>query len=130
MADREWKGLYYKYDEKYVKGHLFFKKNLFHKDVNSTPKIQYLVQEDPSKEDTNEKPLQVPNTIKPSTSNKESIISLHPLSDISTLNTFKIKGYIKYHQLVMVIDNRNIHNFINMFKYMALHIFIHPSNNF
>ena len=46
------------------------------------------------------------------------------------MQTLKIKGYIKYHQLVVLIDNGSTHNFINQSKVVALHIFIHPINNF
>ena len=65
-----------------------------------------------------------------STSTKETIISLHALSSVSTPQTLKIKGYIKYHQLVVLIDNDNTHNFINRSKVKSLRIFIHLINNF
>ena len=86
--------------------------------------------EEPSMEEINEQPLPVPATVELATSTKEAIISLHALSSVSTPQTLKIKGYIKYHQLVVLIDNGSTNNFINRSKAQYLHIFIHLINNF
>ena len=77
-----------------------------------------------------EKPLQLPNTVEPTTSLDEAIISRHASSGISTLQTPKIMGYIKHHKLVVFIDSGSTHNFINRSKVLALHCFLHPVNNF
>ena len=83
--DRQHKALCYNCDEKYVKGHYFHEQNLFHMDISFTPEIEYLGQEKPSEEETNEQHLQAPDIVTPSTSNKEAIISLHALFSIYTL---------------------------------------------
>ena len=46
-------------------------------------------------------------------STEEAISSLHALSGVSTPQTLKIKGYIKCHQLLVLIDSGSTHNFIN-----------------
>ena len=81
-------------------------------------------------EDINEQLVPVPDTVELATSTEEAIISLHAFSGVSTPQTLKIKGYIKYHQLVVLIDNDNTHNFINRSKEKFLRIFIHPTNKF
>ena len=77
-------GLCYNYDEKYVKGIRCHEQKLIHMDVNSTPVVEYLDQEEPSKAEATDKPLPSPATIEPATSPDEAIISLHALSGIST----------------------------------------------
>ena len=79
-------------------------------DVNSTPEMEDLGPKEPSEEETNEQTLPVPDTVEPASSTEESIISLHALSGVSTPQSLKIKGYIKYHQLVVLIDSGNTHN--------------------
>ena len=86
--------------------------------------------EEPLMEDINEQSIPVLDTMELDTSSEKSIISLHTISGVSTPETIKIKGYIKYHQLVVLIDNNNTHNFINRSKGEFLHIFIHLNNNF
>ena len=81
-------------------------------------------------EEINQKPLPVLDIVEPAISTKEAIISLHALSGVSTPQTLKIKNYIKYHHLVVLIDIGSTHNFINRSKVESLHIFIHPINNF
>lgn len=85
---------------------------------------------EPLVEDINEQPMPVPDMVELATSTEEAIISLHALSGVSTPQTLKIKGYIKYHQLVVLIDNDNTYNFINRSKVESLRIFIHPINKF
>jgi hypothetical protein len=86
--------------------------------------------EEPSVEDINEQLMSVLDTVELVISTKEAIISLHALLGVSTPQTLKIKGYIKYHQPVVLIDGDNTHNFINRSKVEFLRIFIHPIQNF
>ena len=72
----------------------------------------------------------MPDMVELSTSTKEAIIFVHALLGVSTSQTLKIKGYIKNHQLVVLIDSSSTHNFINRSKAEFLCIFIHPINNF
>ena len=85
---------------------------------------------EPSMEEISEQPLLVPDTVELVASTKETIIFLHSLSSVSTPQTFKINYYIKYHQLVVLIDSGSNHNFINQSKAQSLPIFIHPVNIF
>ena len=85
---------------------------------------------EPSMEDISEQPMPVPDMVELATSTKEALISLHALSGVSTPQTLKIKGCIKYHHLVVLIDSDNTHNFINRSKAEFLHIFIHLIHNF
>ena len=49
---------------------------------------------------------------------------------ISAPQTFKSKGYIIHHPLVVLIDSGNTHNFINRSKVKVVHCSIHLVNNF
>ena len=130
MEDRQRKGLCYNCDEKYVKGHCCREQNLFHIDVCPTPEMKEVGPEEPSVDEINEQTLLVPDIVEPAASIEESIISLHALLGVSTAQTLKIKGYIKYHQLVVLINSGNTHNFISLSKVEAFYICIHPINNF
>ena len=66
----------------------------------------------------------------PSISSEEVIISRHSLLGISSPHSLKIKGYIKHHLLIVLIDSGNTHNFINRSKAMVVHYFVHQNNNF
>ena len=44
--------------------------------------------------------------------------------------TLKIKGYIKHHPLVVLINNGNTHNFVNKSRVEVVHYFVHLVNNF
>jgi hypothetical protein len=105
MADRQRKGLGYNCDETSICGHCCKQKNLFHIDVSTHPEMEEVGPEEPSVEDIDEQPVPILDKVKLSTSTEEAIISLHALSSVSTPQTLKIKGYIKYHQLVVLIDN-------------------------
>ena len=84
MENMQCKGLCYKYDEKYVKGHCCCEQKLFHIDVNTTPEIEAMGIEKPSMEEINEQPFPVPDMVELATSIEEAIISLHALSCVST----------------------------------------------
>ena len=61
-------------------------------DANSTPFVEDLSQEDPSKEEAMEQPSPVPNTVELTVSPEEAILSLHALSSSSTPQNFKNQG--------------------------------------
>ena len=96
MVDRKCKGLCYKFDQKYVWGHRYREKNIFHIDVSYTPEMEEVGPKQPSVEDVNEQPVLVSNMVELATSTEEAIIFLHALSGVSTPQTLKIKSYIKY----------------------------------
>jgi hypothetical protein len=129
IADRQRKGLCYNCDEKWVKGHRCREQKLFHMDVNVSVTVDEVSPKEISEEESEQTPP-IPDIVDPANSQEEAIISLHAISGIQTLQTLKIKGYIKYHQLVVLIDSGNTHNFINRSTTVALHIFVHPVNNF
>jgi hypothetical protein len=52
------------------------------------------------------------------------------LSNISSLQTLKIQGYIKYHKVVVLSDSGSTHNLINQNKSQEIHYFVHTINNF
>ena len=81
-------------------------------------------------EEINEQPVPIFDMVEIFASTEEAIISLHALFGVSTPQTLKINGYIKYHQLVVLIDSGNTHKFINQSKVEPLHIFNHPINKF
>jgi hypothetical protein len=86
--------------------------------------------EQPSVEEINEKIVPALDMVELFSSTGEAIISLHALLGVSTPQTLKIKGYINYHQLVVLIDNGSTHNFINISKVESLCIFIELINSF
>lgn len=128
--DRQHKGLYYNYDEKYVKDHHCKEYNLFQIDAHSSPLVEDLSLEEPFREDDTKKIFPILKEIELVISIEESIISLHALSGISAPQMLKIKGYIKHHPLVVLIDSGNNHNFVNKLRAEVVHCFIHPINNF
>ena len=82
-------------------------------DFSALITVDEVIPEEPLEEEESEHTPPIPNTVDPTNSQEEAIISFHSLSGISIPLTLKIKGYIKYHQLVVLIDNGNTHNFIN-----------------
>lgn len=71
---------------------------LFHMDVSPSIMIAKVSPKEPSEDEETKKTSLFSDIVEPTTSPNESIISLHSLSGISTPQTLKIKGYIKYHQ--------------------------------
>ena len=130
MVDWKHKGLFYNCDEKYIKGHRCREHKLFHMDVSSLIMVEDLSPEAPSEDDDTKHISPVPNSIELTTSPNEVIISLHALLSILAPQTLKIKGYIKHHPLVVLIDSGNTHNLINRSKDDVIHCFFHPINNF
>jgi len=61
---------------------------------------------------------------------EEPVISLHALVGISSPQTLKIKGFIKHHPIVVLIDNGGTHNFIHQRIAKAVHCFVREISNF
>jgi hypothetical protein len=61
---------------------------------------------------------------------EEPVILLHALSDISTLKTLKLKGYIKHRPMVVLIDSDITHNFIPFKLGEDIHCFVRHVSNF
>jgi hypothetical protein len=81
------KGLCYNCDEKYVKGHFYRERKLFHMDVIPSVLVEEVSPEEQLEEKDSERTPLVINIVEPTTSMEESIISLHALSSLSTLQT-------------------------------------------
>jgi len=105
MAKRRKKGLCYYCDEKYSSGHKQKEPKFFqidatdHNSLKEAPPLDELEEEDEDNQSDN-----VP---------EEPVISLHALARISSPQTLKIKGFIKHHPIVVLIDSGNTHNFIH-----------------
>ena len=61
---------------------------------------------------------------------EDLIISLHALVGILTIQTLKLRGYIKLHKVVVLVDNGNTHNFIRKRVMEETHYYVHPVSNF
>ena len=57
-------------------------------------------------------------------------ISCHALSDIVTLQTLNIQGYIKNKKVAIFIDSGSTHNFINYKLEKDLNFFVYPTPEF
>lgn len=61
---------------------------------------------------------------------EEPVISLHALAGISVPQTLKIKGFIKHHPVVVLIDSGSTHNFIHQRVTKVVHCFVRAVSNF
>lgn len=61
---------------------------------------------------------------------EEPVISLHALAGISSPQTLKIRGFIKHHPVVVLIDSGSTHNFIHQRVTEAVHCFVRAVSNF
>eukprot|EP00253_Pinus_taeda_P010028 PITA_10028 len=60
----------------------------------------------------------------------EPVISVHALAGISSPQTFKIRGFIKHHPVVVLIDSGSTHNFIYQKVTETVHCFVRVVSNF
>eukprot|EP00253_Pinus_taeda_P016898 PITA_16898 len=60
----------------------------------------------------------------------ELVISLHALAGISSPQTLKIRGFIKHHPVVVLIDSGSTHNFIHQRVAETVHCFVRAISNF
>jgi hypothetical protein len=124
MVERQLKGLFYNYDEKYFMGHKCKEQNLFmaiSKDILEEDEENPSVSESP--ESTDITPPSDPPEV-------ESIISLNALTGFSTPQTLKLIGYIKHQKVIILVDNGSTHNFIHQCISQETHCYIHAINNF
>ncbi|KAF7139795.1 hypothetical protein RHSIM_Rhsim06G0000800 [Rhododendron simsii] len=95
--DRRAKGLCFGCDEKYFRGHVCKKKQIFMLEAD---------EEDEIFEDTQQELLQGDNQ-------EEFQISLHALSGIQSYRTMRIIGQLKKKMLHILIDSGSTHNFLD-----------------
>jgi hypothetical protein len=124
MVERQLKGLRYNCNEKYFSGHKCKEQKLFmaiSEDVVDKEVEAYPIAElpEPSPITPPSDPLEV-----------EPIISLNALTKFSPLQTLKLTGYIKNHNVIILIDSASTHNFIHHFISQETHFYIHVVNNF
>ena len=67
--------------------------------MKDTPKVEMVDHTPPMQ---GEVELEIPQ--------EEAIISLYPLSCISSSRTLKLQGYIKHHKVVVLVNSGNTHN--------------------
>eukprot|EP00253_Pinus_taeda_P031725 PITA_31725 len=122
MAERRKQGLCYYCDEKYSPGHKCTEPKFFQIDAidYSSSKEDPLLEEPEVVEEDKQKD-NVPD---------EPVISLHAVTGISSPQTLKIRGFIKHHPVLVLIDNGSTHNFIHQKVVEAVHYFVRAVSNF
>jgi len=122
MAKRRKQGLCYYCDEKYSPGHKCKEPKFFQIDATDYSSTE----EDP--------PLEEPEAIEEDNQKEmvsdEPVISINALAGISSPQTLKIRGFIKHHPVVVLIDSGSTHNFIHQNVADAVHCFVHAVSNF
>jgi len=116
MAERRKQGLCYYCDEKYSLGHKCKEPKFFQIDATDYSSTE----EDPPLEEHEalEEDHQKDNV------SDEPVISLHALAGISSPQTLKIRGFLKHHPVVVLIDSGSTHNFIHQKVAEAVHCFV------
>ncbi|KAA8538007.1 hypothetical protein F0562_027413 [Nyssa sinensis] len=98
FEERMMKGLYYSCDEKYFRGHVCKKKQLFMIEVSEEEDFFGDVVQEMEKKDVQEK-LQ---------------ILVHALSGSLSYKTMRIKGKVKKNMVIILIDSGSTHNFLDL----------------
>jgi hypothetical protein len=112
MDERRGKGLCFNCDNKCSKGHKCGEKKLFYIDCEEEEDQELELSQDPNLEE---------NT---------PTISCHALVGIVTMQTLKIKGYIKKKKVTVLIDYGSTHNFINYKLSKDHNFFVYPTLEF
>lgn len=106
----------YNYHEKFIHGHYFTQQKLYLLDTDAPSEEEY----ESALEEATKKILD----------EETSIISYNALSRITTLQTMKVKGFFKNCILIILLDLRSTHNFIDPWMAKVVDCYIHPINNF
>jgi hypothetical protein len=130
MEERCKQRLGYYCDEKYSPRHRSREENFFHIDVYSSSPYEYISYDESLDPDEAQPNAHIEAPIVTSMELEEPIISLHALSSISTPHTLNLKGYIKHHLVVVLIDSGNTHNFIHHRLADEIHCFVFLVSNF
>lgn len=126
MAERRKQWLCYYYDEIYAPGHKCKEPKFFqidatdHSSSEEAPPFEGPKEEDEDNQPDNELPI----------TPEEPVISLHALAGISSPQTLKIRGFIKHHPVVVLIDSGSTHNFIHQRVATVVHYFVRVVSNF
>ncbi|KAA8519441.1 hypothetical protein F0562_013684 [Nyssa sinensis] len=97
LEERRMKGLCYGCDEKYFRGHVCKKKQLFMIEAEEEEDVFEDVVQEMEKEDVQE----------------ELQISVHALSGSLSYKTMRIKGKVKKNMVTILIDSGSTHNFLD-----------------
>lgn len=95
--DKRSKGLCFGCDEKYYRGHVCKKKQLFMLEAEEEEEVFEEAQQDLFSETVQE----------------EFQISVHALTGIQSYRTMRIKGYVKKHVMEILVDSGSTHNFLD-----------------
>jgi hypothetical protein len=117
LEERKEKGLFFNCDNKYSKGHKCGEKKLFY--INCE-----------EEEEEEKEPSQDENVEAISSEELTPTISCNALARINTLQTLKIKGYIKNKTVIVLIDFGSTHNFIHYKLDKDLNCFVYPAPEF
>jgi hypothetical protein len=117
LGERKEKGLSFNCDNKYNKGHKCGEKKLFYIDCEE-------------EEEQEQEPSQDENIEEISSEELTPTISCNALARISTLQTLKIKGYIKKKKVIVLIDSGSTHNFIHYKLAKDLNCFVYLAPEF
>eukprot|EP00253_Pinus_taeda_P004517 PITA_04517 len=122
MAERRKQRLCYYCDQKYSPGHKCKEPKFFQIDATdySSSKEDPALEEPEAVEEDNQRD-NVPD---------ELVISLHALAGISSPQILKIRGFIKHHPVVVLIDSGNTHYFIHQKVAKAMHCSVRAISNF
>jgi hypothetical protein len=124
MDERQLKGLCYNCGDKYFLGHKCKEQNIF---MAISEEISEEDEETPSMyeslKSTYITPPLDPPEVKP-------VISLNALTGFSAPQTLKLIGYIKHHEVIILVDSGSTHNFIHCRITQETHCYIHAVNNF
>jgi hypothetical protein len=124
MVERQLKGLFYNYDEKYFPSHKCKEQNIF---MAISEEISKEDEETPSMSESPESTHITPPSDPPEV---EPVISLNALTGFSAPQTLKLVGYIKYWKVIILVDSGSTHNFIHRHIAQETHYYIHVINNF
>jgi hypothetical protein len=128
MADHQRRGLWYNCDENNAPGHRCKEHKLFQIDMTTHALIKDILIEETLELHVEDTKTQVQVDFKPPFSHEELLISLHALSGISTPQTLKLTGYVKYRKVL--VDNGSTPNFIHKRVAEETHCFVHSVHNF
>jgi hypothetical protein len=124
MVEHPLKGLCYNCDDKYFSGYKCKEKKLFMDISKDFPEEKV---ENPP---ITELPEPTNITLSSDLPKVESVISLNALIGSSSSQTLKLIDYINKKNLIILIDSRRTHNFIDRRISQEIHCYVHAVNKF
>eukprot|EP00253_Pinus_taeda_P035039 PITA_35039 len=118
LDEKRAKGLCYSCDRKYTKGHKCAEKKLFYIDC----------EDEEEKEQERSKEEDIPQEQSLDKEEMNRTISCNALAGITTPQTINIEGQIKKRKVIVLIDSRSTHNFIECKVAKELNYFLYPTS--